>query len=251
MGAFRTLSGGAMMGSGIVALHYTAMASMRLPAMHHYAPALVILSVAVAIAGSVLALRLVFFYRSEPAGRRLQKLIFAMLMAIAIAGMHYTAMAAATFTPTEALPDLYHAVSITTLGVAGMVVVPLMVLGIAVLTSMMDRLQQSLEQLRALASRLQSVREEERSRIAREIHDELGQSLTAIKIALSSLIMALPEEQRPSKRAESILGPVDDTIETVRRISTELRPGILDDLGLAAAIEWAAEEFCLVGGICG
>ena len=133
--------------------------------------------------------------------------------------------------------------SITTLGLTGIVVVPLMVLGIAVLTSMIDRLQGAFEQLRALAGRLQAVREEERRRIARELHDELGQALTAIKMALSSLIRELPEEHRPSKRAESIMKLVDQTVASVRRISTELRPGILDDLGLVAALEWAAEEF--------
>ncbi|MCU1273158.1 MAG: signal transduction histidine kinase [Bryobacterales bacterium] len=58
-----------------------------------------------------------------------------------------------------------------------------------------------------------------------------------------SLIIALPEEHRPPERAASIVKLVDQTIETVRRISTELRPGILDDLGLVAAVEWAAEEF--------
>jgi signal transduction histidine kinase len=67
-----------------------------------------------------------------------------------------------------------------------LVVVPLMVLWIAVLTSMVDRLERSLEQLRALAGRLETVREEERKRVAREIHDELGQALTAIKIELSA-----------------------------------------------------------------
>jgi signal transduction histidine kinase len=243
MGSLPTLFGGILMGGGIVALHYISMDSMRLPAMCHYSPGLVILSVVVAVAGSLLTLRLVFFYKNDASGRRLRKVAAAILMGAAIAGMHYTAMAAATFTPSGTFPDLYHAVSITTLGVAGMVLVPLMVLGIAVLTSMVDRLQQSFEQLRALAGRLQSIREEERKKMAREIHDELGQALTAIKIGLSSLMMALPEEQRPSRRAESLMKLVDQTIETVRRISTELRPGILDHLGLVAAVEWAVEEF--------
>jgi PAS domain S-box-containing protein len=105
------------------------------------------------------------------------------------------------------------------------------------------RLNRSLSQLRALAGRLQSVREDERTKVAREIHDELGQSLTAIKIELSSLLFEWPAEQKPSKRIESITRLVDQTIQSVRRISTELRPGILDALGLVAAVEWAAEEF--------
>jgi len=113
-----------------------------------------------------------------------------------------------------------------------------------------EELQRSLAQLRELAARLQSVREEERAAVAREIHDELGQALTAIKIDLISLIrtpQANLEDQ--SVKADSILRMVDRMILSVRRIGTELRPGILDDLGLVAAVEWAAEDFAARTGI--
>ena len=243
MGLARAFAGGAFMGSGIVALHYTGMASMRLPAECHYSPPLVALSVLVAVAGSLLALSLIFFFRDQPDGPRLRRIGGAVLMGLAIAGMHYTAMAASSFTPSERAADLSHAVSVTALAVPGMVIVPPMVLVIAVLTSMVDRLQQSFEQLRALGTRLQTVREEERGRIAREIHDDLGQALTAIKIALSSLVLDLPEEYRSTKRVQAIVGLIDQAIVSVRRIATELRPAILDGLGLVAAVEWAAEEF--------
>jgi PAS domain S-box-containing protein len=107
-----------------------------------------------------------------------------------------------------------------------------------------EELQRSFEQLRALAGRLQSIREEERKRVAREIHDQLGQALTAIKIDLSSLAHELPAGEGPqSNRASSLLKLVEESIRTVRRISTELRPGMLDDLGLVATIEWAGEDF--------
>jgi signal transduction histidine kinase len=106
-----------------------------------------------------------------------------------------------------------------------------------------QELQRSFDQLRALAARLQSVREEERMKVAREIHDELGQGLTAIKMELNSLLFEWPAEQKPSKRTESITRLVDQAIQSVRKISTELRPGILDALGLVAAVEWAAAEF--------
>jgi signal transduction histidine kinase len=102
--------------------------------------------------------------------------------------------------------------------------------------------EQSLHQLRALAARLQTVREDERTRAAREIHDELGQALTAIKIEFASLLHDLPKELAAS-RGQSILRLLDQTIQSMRRIGTELRPAILDDLGLAAAVEWVAEEF--------
>jgi PAS domain S-box-containing protein len=107
-----------------------------------------------------------------------------------------------------------------------------------------EELQHSFKQLRALTARLQVIREEERKSVAREIHDELGQALTAIKIDLVSLMRQLPADQQQKRKGpDSILELVDYTIQSVRKISTELRPGILDDLGLVAAVEWAAEEF--------
>jgi PAS domain S-box-containing protein len=107
-----------------------------------------------------------------------------------------------------------------------------------------QELMHSFDQLRALAARLQNAREEERTRIAREIHDELGQALTAIKIDLAALIRELPGGSAAQlQRSQSILKLLDEAIQSVRRIATELRPGVLDDLGLAAAVEWAAEEF--------
>lgn len=107
-----------------------------------------------------------------------------------------------------------------------------------------DQLRASREQLRELSRYLESVREEERTRMAREIHDELGQTLTALKIDLSWLARRLPPEQEVLlEKTESMYELVDGAIQTVKRISTELRPGALDDLGLADAIEWQTEEF--------
>jgi PAS domain S-box-containing protein len=107
-----------------------------------------------------------------------------------------------------------------------------------------DALRRSFDELRALAARLQSAREEERTMVAREIHDELGQALTAVKIELDTLIRDLPGGAgAQDQRSQSILKVLDEAIQSVRRIATELRPGILDDLGLVAAVEWALEEF--------
>ena len=104
--------------------------------------------------------------------------------------------------------------------------------------------RRSFDQLRALAARLQSIREEERKRVAREIHDQLGRALTAIKIDMSSLVLELRAgEKQHSQRTSSILRLVDESIQAVRRISTELRPGMLDDVGLVGTIEWAGEDF--------
>jgi signal transduction histidine kinase len=106
------------------------------------------------------------------------------------------------------------------------------------------RLRKSLDQLRELSGYLQSVREDERIRISRLVHDELGQALTGLKMDLSWLAKRVPSEGKPLlEKIHSMSGNIDSTIQTVRRISTELRPGILDDLGLVAAIEWQAQEF--------
>lgn len=106
------------------------------------------------------------------------------------------------------------------------------------------------EQLKLLSSYLQSVREEERSHIAREIHDELGQLLTGLKMDLAWLNrkMAKSDPEYHSKIGDMLL-MVDETVKSVRKIASELRPGILDDLGLAAAIEWQCNEFEKKSGV--
>ncbi len=99
-------------------------------------------------------------------------------------------------------------------------------------------------QLRNLSTYLQEAREKERTIIAREIHDELGQSLTALKMDLSLLTKRLPKDQgKVMEKAESMAALIESTIQSVKRISTELRPGILDHLGLTPALEWQANEF--------
>jgi len=107
-----------------------------------------------------------------------------------------------------------------------------------------DKLRKSLDQLRALSNYLQYVREEERTRIAREVHDELGQALTGLKLDLSWLATKLARHREPvQEKVKTMTQHIDETIQTVRRIATELRPGILDSLGLIAALEWQANEF--------
>jgi PAS domain S-box-containing protein len=112
-----------------------------------------------------------------------------------------------------------------------------------------EHLENSRAQLRALSARLQSVREDERKRVAREIHDELGQVLTGLKMEISSLARRLSSPDGAAdwpqivERARGINELIDSAIQTVRKISAELRPGLLDAVGLTAAIEWYAEEF--------
>ena len=112
-----------------------------------------------------------------------------------------------------------------------------------------QELRASSEQLRNLAAHLLSVREEERARISREVHDELGQALTAVKMDLAWLAGRLPRRNgQMLKRIRSTRQLADDIIQSIRRISTELRPAVLD-LGLAEAVEWQVQEFQTRSGI--
>lgn len=113
-----------------------------------------------------------------------------------------------------------------------------------------ETLVSSRAQLRELAARLQAVREEERRSISREIHDELGQALTALKLDLSWLSARLPDDSTSLReRADSMAELTADTLATVRRISSDLRPAVLDDLGLEAAIQWHAQDFSRRAGM--
>jgi PAS domain S-box-containing protein len=106
-----------------------------------------------------------------------------------------------------------------------------------------EEVRRSREELRALAARLQSVREDERTRISREVHDELGQALTGLRLDFSWLKGRLKDRPELAERVQSAVSRIDGTIDTVRRIATELRPSVLDHLGLVAAVEWQAQEF--------
>jgi PAS domain S-box-containing protein len=112
-----------------------------------------------------------------------------------------------------------------------------------------EQLRASSDQLRALSERLRSAKEEEGVRIARELHDELGSGLTSLKWSLLGLAKFYSGDQSREGQSsaqvkiEEMVGLVDATVNTVRRISSELRPSVLDDLGLVPAIEWHAQQF--------
>src|SRR5712692_2669130 len=139
MGWLRVLTGSAIMGSGIVTMHYTGMAAMRLAAMCSYDPLLLTLSVVFAIVISLVALGLTFRFREDRKATGWSKTASAIVIGAAIPVMHYTGMAAARFTPSTVIPDTSHAVSTSTLSIAGVSAVTLLVLGVAVLTSAVGR----------------------------------------------------------------------------------------------------------------
>jgi hypothetical protein len=112
-----------------------------------------------------------------------------------------------------------------------------------------EQIRASRTALRSLAARQQDVREDERTRIAREIHDTLGQALTALKLQLSAAQEAAKDAPALKARLHETTLMVDDLVKSVRRIASDLRPPILDQLGLPAAVEWLAQDFTRRTGI--
>jgi PAS domain S-box-containing protein len=151
MGSFRALAASVLMGAGIASMHYIGMAAMRLPATCQFNSFLVVLSVVFAILISLAALWIAFHFRDEKTGTGWAKLAGAIVMGAAIPVMHYTGMAAASFAASDMPPDLSHAIGISTLGTAGIASVTFVVLGLALLTSSVDR---------RLATRTLEVQEE-------------------------------------------------------------------------------------------
>ena len=118
-----------------------------------------------------------------------------------------------------------------------------------------EKLEATSEQLRALSTRLQSAREVEGARIARELHDELGSALTSLKFDLALVRREAAsstsdaDSSRLRAQLDTMMQAIDQTVDTVRRISSELRPSVLDDIGLVAAIRWQAKQFEAQAGI--
>ena len=134
-----------VMGAGIASMHYIGMAAMRVPAKCHYDPVIFAASIGIAVVVSAVALMLAFRYRSA-SQFDLRKIVSAIVMGLAVAAMHYTGMAAVTWMPSALIGDISNAVSVSSVGIAGIAIVTLVILGTTVVTSWVDRrfqLQQS------------------------------------------------------------------------------------------------------------
>lgn len=359
------LAASVFQGGGIATLHYTAMASMRLPAICHYSPTLVVISILVAVGGALLSFRLMFLFRYKPSGWMVRRLGSALLMGASISAMHYTGMAAASFAAVSGMPPMSHSVRVTALSAAGIIAVPAIVLVGTVVTALIDRLRETstilttlfeqspqsvavmnadgrilranaeftrtfgyepheiagrplkelidpgdLEQefkacaewmpegnrvdaetvrqrkdgsriqvlvtslrvdlpgkesqvwaiyrditarkktevaLQALSGRLLEVQENERRHLAGELHDEIGQLLTGLRLLLKTDGEA--SAQAIMNRFDQARTIVDGLLASVRRLSFDLRPADLDQLGLLAALLGLFERYTAQTGI--
>jgi NO-binding membrane sensor protein with MHYT domain/anti-sigma regulatory factor (Ser/Thr protein kinase) len=189
MGVIRGVLGSIFMGSGIAVMHYTGMAAMRLSAMCSYSATLVTLSVILAIVISFVALWLTFYSREETTGWSWRKMHCALVMGAAIPVMHYTGMAAASFTASPSIHgNRSHAISVSSLSVAGVTIVPLTVLGIALLTSLAHR-----------QFSLQTLELQLKDEFVSHVSHELRSPLTAIYQFATILADGLAGELRPKQ----------------------------------------------------
>jgi len=267
MGPAQAWAGSVIMGSGIAAMHYLGMAAMRLAATTRFEPLPVALSVVLAILFSRLALAFTFDRREGFAGTTLAKVISAAVMGAAISLTHYGSMAAVSFLPAAVFPILSHTVSMSPIGGYGIVIITFLALSTAILTSPVDRqtqaevqrLNERLEQrvverttqltaaneeLRRLSGQLLLLQDEERRRIARDLHDSTGQDLVALATTLSQLRASIPSSSRRLRKvASECQALAEQCIREIRTLSYLLHPPMLEEAGLEDAIRLFVEGF--------
>jgi signal transduction histidine kinase len=217
----RALAGSVLLGCiGVSGMHYTAMAAMRLPAEQHHASALMIVAVALAVAISWMALALTFSNRQSHSRGGARYHGGALLRGLANPVMHYTAMAGVMFMYSAQAPDMSHAVTMASLGVLGISVVPVMVLVVVLLIALADRLQG--DRMRLLRSERQ-LREaiEDRERLGRDLHDNIIQAIYGIGMRLEGaqrMIKEAPAEAIAQIR--SAIAGLNEVIHDVRTYIT-------------------------------
>jgi NO-binding membrane sensor protein with MHYT domain/two-component sensor histidine kinase len=240
MGIARLMWGGLLMGIAIAGMHYTGMAAMRMDPPIRYQPFPFGLSIAIAVAASVMALWSAFELRLETiASAFWKKAGSALVMGSGIYGMHYTGMAAAQFAPeavssagSAALNPLWLAV---TLGAF-----TLLYLTATLLVAAFDAYL-SFGETQRLSRRLVEVQDAERRSLAAELHDVVGQDLAAANAELAILKTQIPPAYAQAVEKVSML--LSESVDAIRSVMVQLRPPGLDELGLAAALRWHAEAF--------
>lgn len=247
VGVVRMLAGGTIIGSGIAALHYTAMAAWRSVAVDRYDAVLVAVSVVSAITFSEIALGFEFYVPKDIQRIGWRHIASALSMGAAISVMHYTGMAATTFWLSAVAPDLVHTVSISSLGTVGILVATFVVQAAAVLTSRLDRRFTAGHELSA---RILQSQDEERQRIARQLHETVAQNLIALKMNLTKISREGGGSDASAKAAiADSIALTDDCLKEVRTLSHLLHPPLLEQAGLLSGLRWYAAGFQERSGI--
>src|SRR6202045_5511443 len=226
----RAMASGVMMGFGIVPLHYLDMLAMRMRAYCHFDSMLVAVSVMFAVAFAYSALRLAFYFRDATA-EAWRKIGSAVFMGFAICVMHYTGMAATTFVASAVEPDLTQSVGVSILGTTGIIIVTLLILGLAMLSSLVDRrfeaqaLQLALAQANmelAYIGRAASLGELAVS-LAHEINQPLGAVVNSASVALRWLANQPPNLQEVREAATQTVREANRASEVIARIRALLK----------------------------
>ncbi len=270
MGHRRAFAGSVTMGGGIAGLHYIGMDAMRLAAVCRYNLRIVALSIVLAVIFSLAALVFAFDLREETKGTPSRKAMSALLLGAAVSAMHYTGMASASFFPTAAAPDLSHAIDISSLGTAGIGIVTLMVLGVAVLTCAAERRlaaqakdleQRVVVRTRELAATNDMLRQEMDNRqrteaalqeahaelahiarvlsmgelvalIAHEVNQPLGSIVTNASFALRQLDSGAPNLQQIREAIAEIVNDGSQASNVISRIRALLTKNTADRVEL-------------------
>jgi NO-binding membrane sensor protein with MHYT domain/CheY-like chemotaxis protein len=248
----QALAGSICMGIGIVTMHYTGMSAMRLQAIIRYDLQMVSLSVVVAMSVSFVALWLTFHLRNETeilSGRRIGS---ALLMGLAISCMHYTGMAATSFTLADVFVEQTAAIQVALSDAVAVGLITSILLACGVLISSSSRLEHLVQErteqlvqfqtrLRALSSELNRAEHRERKRLAAELHDHLQQTLVLGKLKLGQgkrLAETAPGCVEMIRQVDDVL---TEALTYTRTLVSELSPSVLRDHGLAAALKWVGE----------
>jgi diguanylate cyclase (GGDEF)-like protein len=217
MKLWHTVVGSIFMGSGIAAMHYVGMDAMRLAAMCSFNMPLVVSSVALAIVISYVALWLAFRAREDKKGNFLRKIVSAAVMGAAIPVMHYTGMAAATFSPSDMAADMSHAIGISSLGTLGITLGTMLVLVVAVLTSVVDRRYsaKTLELKLQLAEAANRAKSEFLANMSHEIRTPMNGIIGMTELALETKLTAEQREYLSMVKtsADSLLVVINDILD--------------------------------------
>jgi signal transduction histidine kinase len=235
------LSGSVIVGTAIITMHYVGMCAMRAAAQLRYDPGLISMAIILAILIPLVAFRFGFHFRHETWRDDWRIVAGALAAGAAISSVHYCAMAAANFSASASSPDVSHATRISMLGAVAIAMATLILQGLAVLTSLADR-RLATQKVKLLLSQLAQSQEIERRRIARDLHDDLGQDLYAARLNLRQVQTYVPNDEGQKLLSEA-MDLIVAAMEKVRTTSQLLHPPELETLGLRSAIVVYVEGF--------